>query len=73
MCGDYDSVIGMAKDEPMRRFVRKMSGGRLEPAAGPATVCGLFVETDDRTGLALRAEPVRAGGRLSQTLPACVI
>ena len=73
MCGDYDSVIGMAKDEPMRRFVRKMSGGRPEPAAGPATVCGLFVETDDRTGLALRAEPVRGGGRLSQTLPACVI
>jgi len=73
MCGDYDSVIGMAKDEPMRRFVRKMSGGRPEPAAGPATVCGLFVETDDRTGLALRAEPVRVGGRLSQTLPACVI
>ncbi len=73
MCGDYDSVIGMAKDEPIRRFVRKMSGGRLEPAAGPATVCGLFVETDDRTGLAISAEPVRVGGRLSQTLPACVI
>ena len=73
MCGDYDSVIGMDKEEPMRRFVRKMSGGRPEPAAGPATVCGLFVETDDRTGLALTAEPVRVGGRLSQTLPACVI
>ncbi|MCY4231875.1 MAG: TIGR00282 family metallophosphoesterase [Alphaproteobacteria bacterium] len=73
MCGDYDSVIGMAKEEPMHRFVRKMSAGRPEPAAGPATVCGLFVETDDQTGLALSAEPVRVGGRLSQTLPACVI
>ncbi len=74
MCGDYDSVIGMAKEEPVRRFVRKMPGERKpEPAGGPATVCGLFVETDDRTGLALRAEPVRVGGRLSQTLPACAI
>ena len=73
MCGDYDSVIGMAKEEPMRRFVRKVPGGRPEPAAGAATLCGLFVETDDRTGLARRAEPVRVGGRLSQALPACSI
>ena len=47
-----------------------MPGERLHPAEGEATVCGLFVETDDRTGLALRVEPVRQGGRLSQTLPA---
>jgi metallophosphoesterase (TIGR00282 family) len=70
MCGDYDSVIGMAKEGAATRFWRKMPGDRLAPAEGPATVCGLFVETNDVTGLALRAEPVRMGGRLSQIMPA---
>ena len=70
MCGDYDSVIGMAKASAAARFWQKMPGERLQPAAGEATVCGLFVVTDDRTGLAVSVEPVRQGGRLSQALPA---
>src|SRR5215475_15252779 len=69
-CADYDSVIGNQKDEPLRRFTTRISQGRYQPASGPATVCGVFVETDDRTGLARRIEPIRIGGRLSQTLPA---
>jgi metallophosphoesterase (TIGR00282 family) len=68
-CADYDSVIGMEKTEPLQRFIRKISSGRYNPAQGPATVCGIFVETDDRTGLAQRIEPVRLGGRLKQTMP----
>ncbi len=70
MCGDYDSVIGMGKEGAATRFWKKLPGERLNPADGAATVCGLFVQTDDATGLALRAEPVRVGGRLSQMLPA---
>ncbi len=70
MCGDYDSVIGMGKTGAAARFWRKMPGERLSPADGEATVCGLFVETDDATGLAVRVEPVRQGGRLSQAMPA---
>ena len=69
MCGDYDSVIGMAKQGAAARFWRKLPGERLAPAEGEATVCGVFVETDERTGLAKRIEPVRVGGRLSQTMP----
>ncbi|MFN3614982.1 MAG: YmdB family metallophosphoesterase [Rubrimonas sp.] len=69
MCGDYDSVIGMAKAEPLRRFVTGMAGERFEPASGEATLCGVFVETDDRTGHAVRVCPLRVGGRLSQQLP----
>ncbi len=69
MCGDYDSVIGMAKDGAAARFWRKMPGERLGPAEGEATICGLFVETDDATGHARRVAPVRTGGRLSETLP----
>ena len=68
-CADYDSVIGNQKDEPLRRFTTRISGGRYRPAEGPATVCGVYVETDDATGLARRIEPVRVGGRLSQTVP----
>src|SRR4051794_6189766 len=70
MCGDYDSVIGMQKGGAALRFWRKMPGEKLAPAEGAATLCGIFVETDDATGLALRAEPLRQGGRLSQAMPA---
>ncbi len=70
MCGDYDSVIGMAKDGAAVRFWRKLPGERLQPADGAATVCGLFVETDDATGLARRVEPLRVGGGLSPLMPA---
>jgi metallophosphoesterase (TIGR00282 family) len=69
MCGDYDSVIGMEKGTILERFTTKMKVGRMQPAAGEATICGLVVETDPRTGLALSAEPLRLGGRLSQTMP----
>jgi metallophosphoesterase (TIGR00282 family) len=67
-CADYDSVIGMEKHEPLQRFLTKMPGGRFSPASGPATLCAVFVETDAK-GLAVRVEPVRAGGRLKQTVP----
>ncbi len=69
MCGDYDSVIGMSKEGAAARFWQKMPGERLQPASGAATVCGVFVVTDDRTGLAASVEPVRQGGRLSQAMP----
>ncbi|MFN3292829.1 MAG: TIGR00282 family metallophosphoesterase [Gemmobacter sp.] len=69
MCGDYNSVIGMQKEEPMRRFITQMPGGRFEPAGGEATLSGVFVETDDRTGRATRIAPVRLGGRLQPATP----
>ena len=66
MCGDYNSVIGMDKEEPLRRFITGMSKGRFQPAMGEATLSGLFVETDDKTGAAISVEMVRDGGKLSQ-------
>ena len=65
VCGDYDSVIGMDKLEPLKRFITGMGTGRFEPALGEATISGVFVETDDKTGLARLARPFRAGGRLA--------
>ncbi|MEM9584407.1 MAG: TIGR00282 family metallophosphoesterase [Pseudomonadota bacterium] len=69
MCGDYHSVIGMEKAEPLRRFVTGMVKGRFTPAGEPATLAGLYVETDDKSGKATRVVPVRQGGRLSQSGP----
>ena len=69
MTGDYNSVIGMKKDVPIQRFTRKMSSERLSPAEGEGTVCGLFVETDNRTGKALKAGAVRVGPRLAPQVP----
>jgi hypothetical protein len=68
-CCDYDSVIGNQKEEPLRRFTTRISGGRYQPAEGLATVCGVYVETNDATGLACRVEPIRIGGRLSEAVP----
>jgi calcineurin-like phosphoesterase len=69
MCGDYDSVIGMDKEEPLNRFLRKIALGRFSPATGPATVSGIAVLTDDATGLAKAIAPVRIGGRLEPAWP----
>jgi 2',3'-cyclic-nucleotide 2'-phosphodiesterase len=64
MCGDYQSVIGMQKDEPVQRFLARVASSRFEPAMSAATICGVAIETDDTTGLALGIEPVRLGGAL---------
>ena len=69
MCGDYDSVLGMEKAEPINRFLTKIPGGRFEPAKKEATLCGLAVEIDDGTGLASAVSPVRRGGRLRPIEP----
>ena len=65
MCGDYNSVIGMDKAEPLRRFITGMSKTRFTPAVGDASLCGLYVETDDASGLAKMAKAIRVGGRLA--------
>nr|WP_111298752.1 TIGR00282 family metallophosphoesterase [Paracoccus saliphilus] len=72
MCGDYDSVIGMEKAEPLRRFITGMTRDRFTPAEGEATLCGVLVETDDRTGMARNIHPIREGGRLAPGFSATV-
>jgi 2',3'-cyclic-nucleotide 2'-phosphodiesterase len=69
MCGDYDSIIGVEADEPLNRFLTGIAQNRFTPAEGAATLCGVAVETDARTGLAGRLSPVRIGGVLAQALP----
>ena len=69
MCGDYDSIIGMAKEPALERFLGRLPKPRLSPAEGDATVCGTVVETDPVTGLARSIQPVRVGGRLAPAVP----
>jgi metallophosphoesterase (TIGR00282 family) len=69
MTGDYNSIIGMTKDEPIGRFLRRIPSGKFEPALGPATLCAIAVETDAATGLAARIAAVRFGGRLEEARP----
>jgi len=69
MCGDFDSVLGMEKEEPINRFLTRISSRRFAPSKGEATICGVGIEVDDGTGLARAIAPVRLGGRLSQTEP----
>jgi 2',3'-cyclic-nucleotide 2'-phosphodiesterase len=68
MTGDYDSVIGMDKEEPLRRFTSKIPSGRFEPALGPATLCAVAAEIggDGRTKA---IAPVRIGGLLRSAEP----
>ncbi len=69
MCGDYDSVIGMMKEASLDRFLGRLPKPRMQPAEGIGTLCGTVVETDPKTGLALRVQPIRIGGRLSPAWP----
>ncbi len=70
MCGDYDSSLGMDKEEPLNRFLYKVPKGRFEAANGPATICGLGLEISDSTGLTEKIAPLRLGPRLEETVPA---
>ncbi|MCB9944928.1 MAG: TIGR00282 family metallophosphoesterase [Geminicoccaceae bacterium] len=67
MTGDYDSVIGMDSQISIQRWRSPVPGPRLEPASGEATLCGVVVETDDRTGLAVDIAPLRINGMLAPT------
>ena len=70
MTGDYNSVIGMVKDEPMQRFIRRIPSAKFEPALGVASLCALAVETNDASGLARHVAAVRLGGELEDARPA---
>ncbi len=69
MCGDYDSVIGVEVEEPLKRFTTGLATGRFEPPAGEGSLSGVAIETDPKTGLCISICPVRVGGSLSEALP----
>ncbi len=66
MCGDYDSVIGMNKDNSINRFLKKNSTKHF-PATGEASLCGVIVDCDIKTGLAINIESFIYGGELKNS------
>ena len=66
MCGDYDSVIGMNKDNSLNRFMKKNSVKHF-PANGNATLSGVIVDCDIDTGLARKIENYIFGDQLKNT------
>lgn len=69
MTGDFESIIGMVKDEPLNRFLRKIATAKFEAATGAPTLCGVAVETDDASGFAVKVGAVRLGGALEEARP----
>ena len=66
MCGDYNSVIGMNKDNSIKRFLNDPAAKRHFPSKGEATICGAIVNANEKTGLAKSIEPFILGGKLYQ-------
>ena len=68
MCGDYNSVIGMNRDNSLKKFFKDPSAKKHYPALGEATISGLMVKADDETGLAKKVEPIIIGGALESRI-----
>ena len=66
MCGDYNSVIGMNKENSINRFMKKNSVNHF-PATGEASLCGIIVKANNKTGLAENIEHFIQGGKLKNT------
>ncbi len=68
MCGDYYSIIGMQVETAMPRFINKLKKNRLQPAEKEGTLCAVYLETDDETGLCKIIRPIRLGAHLIKAL-----
>ena len=68
MCGDYDSVIGMNKDNSLKKFLKDSTATKHFPALGQATLSGLMVTADNKTGLAVKVQPIILGGSLENRI-----
>ena len=67
MCGDYNSVIGMDRDNSLKKFLKDQSAKKHFPASGgEATISGILVTADDKTGLASKVQQIILGGSLQE-------
>jgi metallophosphoesterase (TIGR00282 family) len=64
MCGDYNSVIGMNKENSIMKFLKDNKAQRHFPAVGESTLSGIIIEGDTRTGLTKKIERFLYGGVL---------
>lgn len=68
MCGDYYSSIGIMYESAISRILGTLPMTKIQPAEGQATICGIFVETDNKTGLAQSIHPIRIGPNISNSM-----
>tara|TARA_A100001011_G_C14210605_1_gene799738 strand:+ start:501 stop:1310 length:810 start_codon:yes stop_codon:yes gene_type:complete len=68
MCGDYNSVIGMDRENSLKKFLKDPSAKKHFPSKGLATISGLLVSADDKTGLAKKVQPIILGGSLEEKI-----
>ena len=70
LCGVFDSVLGMDKEEPVQRFVTGINGGRFSPSKkGKAVICGACLDIDEKSGLARHFSPLRLGAEIREIEP----
>ena len=68
MCGDYNSVIGMNRDNSLKKFFKDPTAKKHYPALGEGTISGLMVVADNKTGLANKVEPIVLGKNLENRI-----
>ena len=66
MCGDYNSVIGMNKENSLKKFLKDPTATKHYPALGEASISGLIVDADEKTGLAKKVFSIILGGSLQE-------
>ena len=66
MCGDYNSVIGMDKENSLKKFLKDPTSIKHFPSKGEATLSGLLVTADEETGLAKKVESILIGGAFEE-------
>ena len=66
MCGDYNSVIGMDKENSLKKFLKDPTSIKHFPSKGEATLSGLLVTADEETGLARKVESILIGGAFEE-------
>ncbi len=66
MCGDYNSVIGMNKENSIKRFLKQQDAEKHFPSKGEGTLSGIIVEADNKTGLAKKVSRIIVGGSLKK-------
>jgi len=64
MCGDYNSVIGMDKENSLKKFLKDKSAINHFPAKGEGTLSGIIIEADQSTGLSKKVTRLIKGGSL---------
>ena len=66
MCGDYNSVIGMNKENSVKKFLKEKDVEKNFPSEGTGTLSGLIIDCDQNTGLAKNVNRLILGGNLTE-------